>query len=877
VTASRPTTASPPAHWSVDVVLADGGTVHLRPIRPDDAEALQAMHARLSEQTRYFRFFGPYPTIPPRDVERFTVVDYERRLAIVAVLGGRIIGVARYEGLESSTAEVAFVIEDAHQGRGLGPLLLEHLAAAARERGLTRFDADVLPTNRRMLRVFLAAGYAAERHFDSGTVHVTFAIEPTAQSLAASRVREQHAEARSVRRLLSPTSLAVVGASAERRNVGRAVLEHVVTGGFTGRAVAVHPRASTVGDVPAYKSVTDVPGDVDVVVVAVPAPAVLDVVRDCAAKGVHGVVVLSAGFADTGKPDDARQQDELVRIARANGMRVVGPNCLGLVNTDPGVSLNASIAPVVPAQGRLGMFSQSGTLGNVILADAAARGIGLSTFVSAGNRADVSGNDLLQFWEEDESTEVVLLYLESFGNPRKFTRLARRLSVHKPVVVVRAGHFSAPTPADRSPAAVRMPPEGEAALLTQAGVVQVDSIAAGLDVATMLARQPLPAGRRVAVVGNSSAIGMLTVAALDRAGLTASSGVVDLGSTAEGDAYAAAVTRAVSGGQVDAVVVIHAPALGGAEADVAAAIGSAAAGCGKPVVAIAPGPFGPSEAPQAVPSYRGPEVAVAALAKAVTLAEWRSRPVGALPDLADVDTERARALVTGSPATGASDVVVLDEEATNGILDAVGIAVSTAVRAGSAQAALVAARRIGWPVAVKAADANLRRRTDLGAVRLDISSPRALRAAYDAVAEVAGSDVLVQRMAPSGVAVTIDAFEEPSLGAVVSVAVGGIASELLGDRAFRAVPLTDVDAAEMVRSLRASPLLLGWRGAEPVDVAALEDLLLRVSVLADEVPELLAVRLGSVLVGRGGVTVLEAEASAGPPPARPDSGPRHLT
>ena len=853
-------------------MLADGGTVHLRPIRPTDADALQDFHSRLSEQTRYFRFFGPYPTLPQRDLERFTVVDHDRRVAIVAVLGGRIIGVARYEGLDAGSAEVAFVIEDAHQGRGLGPLLLEHLASAARERGITRFEADVLPTNRRMLAVFRAAGFGADRHFDSGTVHVTFAIEPTAASLAASRVREQHAEARSVRRLLAPACVAVVGASADRPNVGRAVLEHILASGYTGRLVAVHPSASVVGEVSAYPAVTAVPVDVDLVVVAVPAESVLGVVRDCAQKNVHGVVIVSAGFAETGQPEDAMRQEELVHLARANGMRVVGPNCLGVVNTDSRVRLNASIAPVVPARGTLGMFSQSGTLGNVILADAAARGIGLSTFVSAGNRADVSGNDLLQYWEEDQDTEVVLLYLESFGNPRKFTRLARRLSSHKPVVVVRATQLSPPQRTS-PPAVVRVPPDGEQALLAQAGVVQVDTLADGLDVAMLLAHQPLPSGRRVAVVGNSSAIGLLTVAALTRAGLTPAGDVVDLGSTADGASYRSALSRAIEDPQVDAVVVIYAPALGGDDVAVAGAIGSAAAGSGKPVVSMVRGVVGRSAELQDVPSYRGPEVAVGALARAATLAEWRARPIGALPDLPDVDIEQARAAAAAHVADG---VTALDEASTAELLATVGVHVSTAVRAGSAQAALLAARRMGWPVAVKAVDAHLRRRTDLGAVRLDVASPRQLRAAYDAVVALGGADVLVQRMAPPGVAVTIEAFEEPSFGDVVSVAVGGIASELLGDRAYRTTPLTDVDAAEMVRSLRAAPLLLGWRGAEPVDVAALEDLLLRVSVLVEEVPEVGALRLGSVLVGRSGLSVLEAEALVGPAHAGADSGPRRL-
>jgi acyl-CoA synthetase (NDP forming)/RimJ/RimL family protein N-acetyltransferase len=868
VTASRSASA-PPAHWSADVVVADGGTVHLRPIRPDDAAALQAMHARLSEQTRYFRFFGPYPTIPSRDLERFTVVDHDRRVAIVAELGRRIIGVARYEGLDETTAEVAFVIEDAHQGRGLGPLMLEHLAAAARERGITRFGADVLPTNRRMLRVFLDAGYAAARQFDSGTVHVTFDIEPTTASLAAARVREQHAEARSVRRLLEPEVVAVVGASASRANVGRVVLDHVVAAGFTRRLVAIHPTARSIGGVDAFPSLVDVPDGADLVVVAVPAAAVLDVIDQASTTGAHGVVVLSAGFAETGAADDAHRQEQLVRVARANGMRVVGPNCLGVVNTDPDVRLNASLAPVVPTAGRLGIFSQSGTLGNVILADAAARGVGLSTFVSAGNRADVSGNDLLQFWEDDQATDVVLLYLETFGNPRKFTRLARRVSTHKPVVLVRAGHLSS---ASSDSPSMRVSPEAEDALLAQAGVVQVDSLSAGLDVATLLAHQPLPGGRRVAVVGNSSALGQLTVAALARARLVPAGEVVDLGSNAGGPEYGAAVKRAVADAATDAIVVIYAPALGGDDAAVAAAVAAAADGCGKPVVSMMRGVVGLA-GPRAVPSYREPESAVSAVAKAVALAEWRARPVGALPDPADADVDRARELAQAHVGSGGGR---LDDEAAQQILAAIGVEVSPVARADSGRAALAAARRLGWPVAVKAADPHLRRRADLGGVRLDVASPKDLRAAYDAVTSAGAGDVLVQQMAPPGVAVTVCGFDEPSLGAVVSLGVGGMASELLGDVAYRAAPLTDIDAAEMVRSLRAAPLLLGWRGAEAVDVAALEDLLLRVSMLVDDVPEVATLLLPSVLVGRGGVTVLEADVTVARAHVRPDAGPRRL-
>ena len=851
-----------PRQWEADVVASDGGTVHLRPITPDDADALVALHERLSDQTRYFRFFGPYPHLSARDIERFTVVDHDRRVAIVATLGNDLIGVARYETVRDGVAEVAFVIEDAHQGRGLGPLMLEHLAAAARERGITSFEADVLPSNRRMLRVFLDAGYSAVRAFDVDAVHVTFAIEPTSESLATSRLREHRAEAQSIRRLLTPASVAVIGVSEERIGVGRAVLANILHYGFTGPVYVVHPTAAEVGSVQAYPTVHDIPGAVDLAIVALPAPAVVDVVAQCAAKQVRGLVIMSSGFAESGEPDGVARQREVVRLAHAHGMRVIGPNCLGVLNPDPAVHLNATLAAQVPARGTVGMFSQSGSLGSMILADAARRGIGLSTFVSAGNRADVSGNDLLQFWEEDEATSVVLLYLETFGNPRKFARLARRISARKPVVVVRSGRFS----------------DAEDALFAQAGVVRVATLSEGLDVATLFAHQPLPRGRTVSIVTNSFAVGVLAMDACVAHGLeVAGSRPVDLGADADATAYDAAISAAVADESVDAVVVVFVPPLIGDDPDVRAVLARHGSGAtSKPVVSTFLGHTGMSAELGSVPSYDAPENAVGALAKVVAHAAWRRRPVGALPDLDNIDIERAQQLARAGIGATEGRAALDDMQATE-LLDAIGVRVWSGVRATSQRAALLAARRIGWPVAVKAAEDGLRRRVDLGAVRLDVGGERDLRAAYDAIARLASGEVIVQRMAPPGVAVAVESVDDPSFGMLVSVGVGGIATELLGDRAHRAVPLTDVDAAEMIRSLRAAPLLLGWRGAEAVDVAALEDLLLRVSTLLDEVPEVARLRLPSVLVGASGLAVLEADVEVAPPAGRPDTGPRRLS
>ncbi|MDT4934408.1 MAG: hypothetical protein QOK11_2300 [Pseudonocardiales bacterium] len=390
-----------PPHWEADVVVADGGTVHLRPMRPSDAEALVAFHGGLSSRTRYLRYFSAYPRIPERDLYRFTHVDHHDRVALVAELGGEIIAVGRYERTpDTDEAEVAFVVADAHQGRGIGSVLLEHLAAAGRERGIKRFHAVVLAENTAMIRVFRDAGYETTRHLEYGEVTLEFAIDETALTEAVMREREQRAEARSIQRLLFPSSVAVVGASSDEGKIGNAVFGNLLRMGFNGPLYPVNPDAKHVGGVRAYPSVVDVPDDVDLVVVAVPAASVPGVVEQCAARGVRGLVVISGGFGERGNEIERelghQAQRALVASARAHGMRVVGPNCLGVVNTDPAVRLNASLAPLPPLTGRAGFFCQSGALGVAVLGEAARRGLGVSTFVSAGNRADVSGNDLLQ-------------------------------------------------------------------------------------------------------------------------------------------------------------------------------------------------------------------------------------------------------------------------------------------------------------------------------------------------------------------------------------------------------------------------------------------------------------------------------------------------
>lgn len=884
-------TATYPKHREADVVLSDGGTVHVRPITPDDAEAIVEFHKRLSERSRYFRYFGPYPRIPQRDLTKFTTVDHHDRVAFVALLGGEIISVGRYERLDSGpSAEVAFVVADAHQGRGLGSILLEHLAAAATESGISRFVAEVLAENAQMVRVFRDAGYHVSREIEQGVVHLEFAIDPTERSVEVAQQREQAAEARSVHNLLHPRSVALIGASSDPTKVGYAVLSNLLGADFTGPVYPVNPEHVAVRGVPAYPSVTAIPDVVDLAVVAVPASGVDDVMDACLEKEVKTMVVLSSGFADAG-PDGRSAERRLSAEARAHGMRMVGPNALGVVNTDPTVRLNATLASRLPGPGRTGFFCQSGALGIAILADAAARGLGLSTFVSAGNRADVSGNDLLQYWETDNDTDVVLLYLESFGNPRKFARLARRLARHKPVVAVKSGrHAKSPALAGNT---VTVDEESVATLFEQAGVIRVESIAQLFDTALLLANQPLPRGDRVGVVGNSTAIGVLAADTAQAQGMKLAFDPVDTSPQASPEQFANAVAEALAREDVDSLVVVFVPPLAMPGSRYARALrdvvreASEGEQAGKPIVTTflamegvpaelaAPGASG-APGRGSIPSYPSPERAVMALARATRYAQWRAAPLGDLTRPAGIDGHAARELM-GDPYAVESGERRLSDEDVVRLLGCYGISVESFTKVDDADACVAAAESLGYPVVVKSTNEDLHHRIDLAGVRLDLSGAEEVERAYRSIVEASGTErVYVQRMAPNGAACAIGLVDDPSFGSLVTFGLSGMVTELVGDRAYRAVPLTDTDAAWLVRAPRTAPLLAGWRGLEPADLTALEDLALRVSALAEDLPEVRSLSLEPILASADGAAIANARITVGDPPSRQDSGPRRL-
>ncbi|MFF7778878.1 GNAT family N-acetyltransferase [Streptomyces tanashiensis] len=995
-----------PDHWEADVVLRDGGTARIRPITADDADRLVSFYEQVSDESKYYRFFAPYPRLSAKDVHRFTHHDFVDRVGLAATVGGEFIATVRYDrinaqGLPASfpadEAEVAFLVQDAHQGRGVASALLEHIAAVARERDIRRFAAEVLPANTKMIKVFTDAGYTQKRSFEDGSVRLHLDLEPTDRSLAVQRAREQRAEARSVQRLLTPGSVAVVGAGRAPGGVGRTVLRNLLGAGFTGRVYAVN--AALAGEtefdgVPAHPSVGAIGEPVDLAVVAVPAERVPEVVADCGEHGVRGLVVLSAGYAESGAAGRERQR-ELVRQARSYGMRIIGPNAFGIINTADDVRLNASLAPQMPAAGRIGLFTQSGAIGIALLAGLHRRGAGLSSFISAGNRADVSGNDFLQHWYDDPGTDVVLLYLESIGNPRKFTRLARRTAAVKPVVVVKGARHSGSAPPGHRVPVTRIPHATVSALLRQAGVIRVDTVTELVDAGLLLAAQPLPAGPRVAILGNSESLGLLTYDACLTEGLrplrpldlttaavpadfrdalaaaladeTSDAVVVNAipwvgedGATefGDGEVLAAALREAVASAPAPTkpVVVVHVEMGGLAEAlAVATSTRPAAAGRGAvtpenrsgatqaglgaapagpaagpggaagpasaprpvppagPATATAPvqpgatpaqpgatpaqpgaapgqpatAPAQPATAPAqpaAIPAYPAAERAVRALAEAVRYGQWRRQAAepGRVPEYEDIDEAGAAALIEGVLGGDGADTrgVTLDTEEAGALLARYGITVLPTLPAPTPDAAVAAAGRLGYPVALKTTAPHLRHRPDLGGVRLDLATEEQLRTAYAELTEVLGKaeelQPVVQAMVPRGVDTVVRSAIDPAVGAVLSFGLSGAASELLGDTAHRLVPATDRDAAELIRSLRTAPLLFGWRGSAPVDTPALEELLLRVSRLVDDHPEVVAVSLEPVVVAPRGLSVLGATVRLAPPPPRTDLGPRSL-
>jgi len=864
------------------VVLRDGSVAGIRPTTTADAPALGDFFARLSAVSRYQRFFSTAQP-PERLVAQLAdSSDPSKTLTLVAERASGIIATASYIALGPDSAEAAFAVSDAFQGRGLATALLGRLAAAAAMRGFRRFEATTLQENTRMLEVFRDSGFEIRSKPEGGCVDVTLMLSPSAAGSEKDDDRRRRATIASLRPMLEPRAVAVIGASRRPDSIGRRVLDAVVSAGFTGAVYPVNPGAAEIAGLKAYPSARQLPSGVDLAVIAVPAAAVPSVVDDCAAAGVKALVVITAGFAEAGA-DGWAAQEALTDKVRKHGMRMAGPNCMGLLNTNPSVRLNASFSPVFPPAGRLGLLSQSGALGIAIVQLAAERRLGLSTFVSAGNKADVSGNDLLEYWESDPSTSVLLLYLESFGNPRRFARLARRISRTKPIVVVKSGRTHSGSRAATSHTAALAADDATVdALFAQSGVIRADTIDEMFDVASTLDLQPLPRGRRVAILTNAGGPGILAADACEAAGLTlaefsaatratvaaalpamASAGnPIDMIASAGPAQYAKTIETLMTAPEVDSLIVLFTPVdLTTADAILQAirdgvAAGRRAGAAGTPVLACVmaePGRPAPLDAGgERLPAFAFPENAARALGKASAYAEWRAQPPALYWGFDDTDAHAAREICRQAAAR--QDAGWLTDEDVRGVLAAYGLPLAASAVARSADDAAAVAGTIGFPVALKVSDPAVTHKTDVGGVRLNLADGSAVRQAFAAMAASSGSGrdgngvrVLVQAMVPEGVETMMGIVQDRTFGPVVAFGLGGVHVEILKDVRVRLAPLTDRDVDDLIHGIRGYRLLQGYRGHPAADCDALRDVLLRLSRLADEVPEILELDLNPVI------------------------------
>jgi acyl-CoA synthetase (NDP forming)/GNAT superfamily N-acetyltransferase len=889
------------------IILRDGSTALIRPAEPGDRDELREFFHQLTPESKRRRFFSiadPAEALLERQCDSSNP-RVQLTLIVRRILEGasRIIACASYVARDTASAEVAFAVDDEFQGRGLGGILLERLALIAARHGFVRFWAVTRLENALMLDTFRRSGFPLHTKVEDECVEIDFAVIPSEDSVSRSEARDRLFTTASLHPLFRPRAVALIGASRDATSIGYRILHGLVSGGFHGPVYAVNPSATHVHSLPAYASARQVPPGTDLAIVAIPREAVLDAVDDCAAAGVRAIVVVTAGFLETYAGGHALQEKLLERV-RGHGMRLVGPNSMGVVNTEPGVRLNASVSPALPPRGTVAMSSQSGVLGLAMLELARQRHVGVSTFISVGNKADISGNDLLQYWEGDDATRLILLYLEAFGNPRRFARIARRVSLVKPIVVVKAGRRAAAEGPHGSGEAGFLPDDAPVdALFRQTGVIRADTVDEMFDLAAALDRQPLPAGRRVAILSDGSGPGLLCAGACEAARLSVGSLSDDtlrrlatflppdtsLGNPLElvfspsAEPFRQAIEALLTAPEVDALVAIHTPLDASGTETMLEAVrqgvtaARAAGGAGKPVLVCVlakenagmPLVLGS----ESIPTYAFPESAARVLGKVAAYAEWRAGPHGVIPDFDDIDPGAARRICRAAiDGRGAGP---LTSEEARSVLKAMRLPVAPGGVARTPDEAAALARTIGFPVAVKLAAPRLLHKTETGAVHLNVGDETAVRIAFGAIRRTmeavhdapAMEGVLVQPMAGTDVEVMVRMVEDPHFGPLVVFGLGGIHVEVIADVGVRVTPLTDRAAEAMVREIRGYALLEGYREHPPADLPAIHDVLLRVSRLVEEVPEIADLDLSPIFVGPpgGGCYIFDSRIAVAPP------------
>ncbi len=821
--------------WAAATVLADGDTAFIRPMTVDDAPALLAFHEAQPREDLYLRFFSAKPTLSPKELAHFTDVDFHDRVALVMEDRGEFIAWASYERFAGrDDADVAFMVDHRQRGRGIATLLLEHLAAIARSNGISRFTAEVLYENKAMLRVFGRAGWPIKRHFDSGVTELEFSLSDTEQFIGSVEQREHRADSSAVARLLLPRTVAVIGASDRPDTAGHELWRNV-TSGFAGAAYPVNPRHATVGGRRAYASVTDIDDDIWLAVIAVPSHELVATIESCIAKHVRGLVVITA-------VDDDIDVAALIDHARRNGVRIIGPASMGIASPDPASGIQAALVNVDLPSGGVAISLQSGSLGASLLQLADRLSMGISWFVSLGDKSDVSGNDLLQFWEDDERIKVIAMYTESFGNPRKFARIARRVSRSRPIVAVRAGAAAAGS--------------GGATLYQESGLIEVAGVRPMLDVVRVLADQPLPQGSNVVVLTNSRSPGVLAADALVTAGLRVVEPAIALDFRSTHGDFGAAVRAAIDDPGVDAVLVVHAPPLA-TSAGPAREIDAAAQGRAKPVLAVMLGHDDGRLLPGSrVPTFSFPENAAYVLGKMRTYAQWRAEEAEAHSDEeTEVDAASAASAIADAIAEGATQ---LDLGRTWAVLAAYGLATAPALVAGGEPDHVAeVADGLGYPVVLKATHRRIGRSAQAG-IALDLPDGPAVARAVSTIRGWLGADadeLIVQRMIVPGVDVRVRCTVDELVGSIVTVDLGGQQFDIPRDRrTSRLAPLSMNAASALVHSSSVGAAL----AAADLPADPVIDALVRISHLVADHPQLVEVDINPMIVSAGACVITDA-------------------
>jgi acetate---CoA ligase (ADP-forming) len=881
-------------------ILRDGFRILLRPIEKSDVPLWLAFISRLSTHTKYLRFHNIPKEMTEEDAIRYCTVDYKNSFAYMAEIGKgqhrKIVAISRYYRMpDQRSAEVAFAIEDAHQSMGIGTILMEALVNVARENDIATFEADILAQNLQMMTVFREYGFHVSSKLEDGVYHVTFPIKKTRVVDIKERTRDRVSTIASLQPILKPKAVAIIGASRYPGTIGNLLMRCILQSGFSGIVYPVNPNTEAVLSVKSYPSVLDIPGKVDMAIIAVPAAIVNKVADECGQKGVRALIVISDGFRER-NPEGAAMEEVLRSITLSYGMRLVGPNCMGVINTDPKVRLNATFSQVYPNEGNVAFLSQSGAMGLTILEHAKNLNMGISTFVSVGNRADVSPNDFLQYWEQDPATRVILLYLESFGNPTRFARIARRVSARKPIVVVKSGSTAAGARAASShTGALATSDVASDVLFQNAGIIRVNAVEELFNLATLLSTQPLPKGRRFVIVTNGGGPGIIAADAAARNGLevqdlSAGASVkirpilkrdINLGNPIDTTAGATAqeyegILRVLAAdNDVDAVLAIFAPPIVVETKDMEDALRRVAPvfwrykkpllGCfiGQKGLSARLGTHG-----HYIPLYTFPEEAILSLKRAVEHAELRRKPRGKIPTIKGIQKAKARQLIDTVIKNSTERPLWLSAEEIAELLARYGIRQAEIVVAKTQSEAKAAAERLGFPVAIKLESPTITHKTDVGGVVLNVGSEREVEKAYDTIRknleklgrEKEMSGVTVQQMVTNGIETIVGVTQDPSFGPLLMFGSGGIYAELIKDVTMKLHPITDLDAAEMIGSLKMTKLFEGYRGSQPRDVQALQNLLLRVSAMVEDIPEIAELDLNPVnVMPRGeGYRVIDA-------------------